>query len=111
MLRKKNLRKTKDFFDSVPYPFAVPLEEFKKRCFYLPANQFSLQERFCYEHLIETLRKDNEEMKKENEEDLLKHYQSQFINLSLNQSMNQSMSFSQSFLQSRSILGEQPMKT
>ena len=60
------------------------------------------------EHLIETLRKDNEEMKKENEEDLLKHYQSQFINLSLNQSMNQSMSFSQSFLQSRSILGEHP---
>ena len=58
------------------------------------------------EHLIETLRKDNEEMRKENEEDLLKHYQSQFINLSLNQSMNQSMSFSQSFLQSRSILGE-----
>ena len=45
-------------------------------------------------------------MKKENEEELLKHYQSQFINLDLNQSMNQSMSFSQSFLQSRSILGE-----
>ena len=58
------------------------------------------------EHLIETLRKDNENMKKENEDELLKHYQSQYINLSLNQSMNQSMSFSQSFLQSRSILGE-----
>ena len=58
------------------------------------------------EHLIENIRKDNEEMKKENEEELLKHYQSQLIDINLNQSMNQSMSFSQSFLQSQSILGE-----
>ena len=53
-LRMRKIIECTDFFDSVPYPFAVPLEEFKKRCFYLPANQFSLQERFCYEHLIET---------------------------------------------------------
>ena len=60
--------------------------------------------------LIETIRKDNEEMKKENEEELLKHYQSQIIDINLNQSINQNMSFSQSFLQSRSILGEQPIE-
>ena len=60
--------------------------------------------------LIENIRKDNEEMKKENEEELLKHYQSQIIDINLNQSINQNMSFSQSFLQSRSILGEQPIE-
>ena len=49
-------------------------------------------------------------MKKENEEELLKHYQSQIIDINLNQSINQNMSFSQSFLQSRSILGEQPIE-
>jgi len=61
-------------------------------------------------NLIETLRKDNEDMKKDNDEELLKHYQSQVINLNLNQSMNQSMDFSQSFIQSRSILGENPQE-
>ena len=59
-------------------------------------------------NLIETIRKDNEEMKKVNEEELLKHYQSQFIDINLNQSINQNMSFSQSFLQSRSFLEDKP---
>lgn len=53
-LRMRKIIECTDFFDSVPYPFAVPLEEFKNRYFYLPPNQFSLQERFCYDHLIET---------------------------------------------------------
>jgi len=53
-LRMRKIIECTDFFDSVPYPFAVPLEEFKNRYFYLPSNQFSLQERFCYDHLIET---------------------------------------------------------
>ncbi len=53
-LRMRKMIECTDFFDSVPYPFAVPLEEFKNRYFYLPPNQFSLQERFCYDHLIET---------------------------------------------------------
>ena len=43
-----------DFLDSIPYPFAVPIEEFKNRYFYLPKNQFCLQERFSYAHLIRT---------------------------------------------------------
>ena len=47
-------------------------------------------------------------MKKVNEEELLKHYQSQFIDINLNQSINQNMSFSQSFLQSRSFLEDKP---
>ena len=53
-LRMRKIIECTDFFDSVPYPFAVPLEEFKNRYFYLPPNQFSLQEAFCYDHLIET---------------------------------------------------------
>lgn len=53
-LRMRKIIEITDFFDSVPYPFAVPLEEFKNRYFYLPPNQFSLQERFSYDHLIET---------------------------------------------------------
>ena len=53
-LRMRKIIECTDFFDSVPYPFSVPIEEFKKRYFYLPPNQFSLQERFCYDHLIET---------------------------------------------------------
>ena len=60
-------------------------------------------------NLIETIRKDNEEKNKDNDDELLKHYQSQ-LNINLNQSINQSMSFSQSFLNSRSILGEQPLE-
>ena len=43
-----------DFFDCVPYPFSVPVKEFQNRCFYLPPSQFSLQERYSFEHLIET---------------------------------------------------------
>ena len=43
-----------DFFDCVPYPFSVPLKEFQNRCFYLPPAEFSLQERFSFENLIET---------------------------------------------------------
>ena len=63
-------------------------------------------------NLIATLRKDNEEMKKEkeNDDELLKHYQSQLLDINLNQSINQNMSFSQSFLNSRSILGEKPLE-
>ena len=53
-LRMRKIIECTDFFDSVPYPFPVPLEEFKNRYFYLPPNQFSLQETFCYDHLIET---------------------------------------------------------
>ena len=53
-LRMRKIIECTDFFDSVPYPFPVPLEEFKNRYFYLPLNQFSLQERFSYDHLIET---------------------------------------------------------
>ena len=53
-LMMKKLVDFTDFFDSVPYPFKVPLEEFKSRYFYLPQNQFSLQERFSYGHLIKT---------------------------------------------------------
>ena len=60
-------------------------------------------------NLIETIRKDNEEKNKDNDDELLKHYQSQ-LNINLNQSINQSMSFSQSFLNSRSILGEKPLE-
>ena len=61
------------------------------------------------ENVIEMFKKHNEEVK-ENEEELLKHYQSQLIDINLNQSINQNMSFSQSFLQSRSILGETPQE-
>ena len=43
-----------DFFDSVPYPFKVSIEEFKNRYFYLPSNEFSLKEILCYDHLIKT---------------------------------------------------------
>ena len=43
-----------DFFDSVPYPFKVPREEFKNLYFYLPPTQYSLQEIYCYDALIET---------------------------------------------------------
>ena len=62
------------------------------------------------ENVIDAFKKQNEEMKKENDEELLKHYQSQYIDINLNQSINQNMSFSQSFLQSRSILGETPQE-
>ena len=53
-LRMRKIIECTDCFDSVPYPFSVPLEEFKNRYFYLPPNQFSLQERFSYDRLIET---------------------------------------------------------
>jgi len=53
-LKMKKIIKVTDFFDSVPYPFKVPIEEFKSRYFYLPPKQFNLQERFCYNHLINT---------------------------------------------------------
>lgn len=53
-LKMKKIIKVTDFFDSVPYPFKVPIEEFKNRYFYLPPKQFNLQERFCYNHLIKT---------------------------------------------------------
>jgi hypothetical protein len=52
MLRK--IIECTDFFDSVPYPFPVPLEEFKNRYFYLMPNQFNYQEKLSYEQLIET---------------------------------------------------------
>ena len=53
-LRMKKIIDVSDFFDSVPYPFHVPVEEFKNRNFYLPPAQYSLQERMCYDRLIET---------------------------------------------------------
>ena len=53
-LRSRKIIECTDFFDSVPYPFSVPLDEFKDRYFFLPINQFSLQEKLSYEHLIET---------------------------------------------------------
>ena len=71
-------------------------------------NQIQKAENENIENLIENFRKDNEDIKKENDEEFIKHYQSQFIDIKLNQSMNQSMSFSQSFLESRSFLGEKP---
>ena len=63
-------------------------------------------------NLIAILRKDFEEMKKEkeNDEELLKHYQSQLLDINLNQSINQNMSFSQSFHNSGSILGEESLE-
>ena len=54
-LMEGKLLEITDSFDSIPYSFGVPLEEFKNRYFYLPPNQFSLQERSCYGHLIKTL--------------------------------------------------------
>ena len=53
-LRMRKIIECSDFFDSVPYPFNVPIEEFKDRNFYLPPGQYSLQERNCYDMLIET---------------------------------------------------------
>ena len=53
-LRKRKIIECTDFFDCVPFPFSVPLEEFKNRYFYLPPNQFSIQESMSYDHLIET---------------------------------------------------------
>ena len=53
-IRMRKIIDVSDFFDSVPYPFHVPVEEFKNRNFYLPSAQYSLQERICYERLIET---------------------------------------------------------
>jgi len=63
-------------------------------------------------NLIAILRKDFEEMKKEkeNDEELLKHYKSQSLDINLDQSINQNMSFSQSFHNSGSILGEEPLE-
>ena len=53
-LTMKKIIECADFYDSVPFPYAVPLEEFKNRCFYFPPDQFSLQERLCYNNLIKT---------------------------------------------------------
>ena len=53
-LRKRKIIECSDFFDSVPYPFNVPIEEFKNRYFYLPPTQYTFQERNCYDMLIET---------------------------------------------------------
>ena len=60
--------------------------------------------------LIENFKKESE-MDKLADDELIKHYQSQYIDLELNQSLNQNLSFSQSFLQSKSMLGEKPPKT
>ena len=60
--------------------------------------------------LIENFKKESEADKLADDE-LIKHYQSQYIDINLNQSLNQSMSFSQSFLQSKSMLGEKPQET
>ena len=54
-LRSRKMIEFSDFFDSIPYPFKVPREEFKNRYFYIPPNQYNLQERLCYDTLIETL--------------------------------------------------------
>ena len=83
-----------------------PLEEEKKND---EVNNENKPQKENNENVIETFKKHNEEVK-ENEEELLKHYQSQLIDINLNQSINQNMSFSQSFLQSRSILGEVPQE-
>ena len=53
-LAMKKIIENTDFFDSIPYPFKVPIEEFKNRYFYLPSNQFSLKETLNYIHLIKT---------------------------------------------------------
>ena len=53
-LRTRKIIEISDFFDSVPYPFKVPIEEFKDRYFYLPQNQYNLQEILSYDLLIET---------------------------------------------------------
>ena len=53
-LRMRKIIECSDFFDSVPYPFKVPIEEFKNRYFYLPPAQYTFQERNCYDTLIET---------------------------------------------------------
>ena len=50
----KRIIECSDFFDSIPYPFAVPIEEFKNRYFYFPSNKFSLLEKLRYDHLIKT---------------------------------------------------------
>jgi len=50
----KRIIECSDFFDSIPYPFAVPIEEFKNRYFYFPSNKFSLLEKLSYDHLIKT---------------------------------------------------------
>lgn len=63
-LRMRKIIECTDFFDSVPYPFSVPLKEFKDRFFYLPENQFSLQERLSYDHLIETFGGNADELNK-----------------------------------------------
>ena len=53
-LRTRKIIEISDFFDSVPYPFKVPIEEFKNRHFYLPQNQYNMQEMLSFEYLIET---------------------------------------------------------
>ena len=63
-LRMKKIIDVSDFFDSVPYPFHVPVEEFKNRNFYLPPAQYSLQERNCYDMLIETFGGNVDELNK-----------------------------------------------
>ena len=54
-LRMRKIVDFCDYFDSVPYPFKVPVEEFKNWYFFIPPNQFNFQERLCYEMLIDTL--------------------------------------------------------
>ena len=63
-LRARKLIDFSDYFDSVPYPFKVPREEFKNKYFYLPMNQFNLQERLSYELLIETLGGNTDDLNK-----------------------------------------------
>ena len=53
-LKMKKIIEKSDFFGSIPYPFAVPIEEFKNKYFYLSPKQFSLKEILCYDHLIKT---------------------------------------------------------
>ena len=53
-LKMKKIIEITDFYDSIPYSFSVPIEEFKNRYFYLPSDQFSLQKTLNYVHLIKT---------------------------------------------------------
>ena len=63
-LRMRKIIGCDDFFDCIPYPFEVPREEFKNMYFYLPPNQYSLQEIYCYEALIDTFGGNVDELNK-----------------------------------------------
>ena len=85
-IRMRKIIDVSDFFDSVPYPFHVPVEEFKNRNFYLPSAQYSLQERICYERLIETFGGSVDELNKNTthvvfkKEEISQHTKDKMIN-------------------------------